>query len=128
MEKALTVRAIAHDLAAQALAGLAGRDPLGIMEPHDIEALAKAGQCFEVTDGQARAVYVLKVEHGRCSVEAAAGEGAGLDLTEVLDGVITAQAQGLQAVDAQTARPGLVRKLKAKGWRVAGYIITKDLQ
>lgn len=127
VEKTLTVRAIEPAQAAQALRGLAGMDPLGIMEQRDIEDMAARGQCFEVAAGQARAVYVLKVEHGIASVEAAAGQGHGIDMVEVLDGVICAQAQGLREVTCQTARPGLLRKLKRHGWELRGYIIGKKL-
>lgn len=126
-EQDLIVRPIAASEAAHALAGLAGMDPLGIMEQPDIEHMAAGGQCFLIEAGQARAVYVLKVTGDIVNVEAAAGQGNGVDMVKALDGVICAQAQGLREVTCHTARPGLLRKLKRHGWELRGYIIGKRL-
>lgn len=124
--QALTVRRVPPELAASALAGLSGLDPRGLLREADILAMCQGGQCFAV-EGESSAVYVLSVGNGTAWVQAAAGSGA-VDLTALLDGVITAQAQGLGAVACQTARPGLVRKLKRHGYHVAGWIMRKELQ
>ena len=120
----LTVSEIDAATAARALAGCEGLDPCGMVE--SVEELASRGRCFAI-DGEARAVYVISTNNGCAWVEAVKGEGPA-DLTRILDAVIEAQAEGLRSVGCQTARPGLVRKLKRHGWTVAGWIMRKDLQ
>jgi len=125
--QALSVREIAPQLAAQRLAGMEHLDPRGLTAPGEVAAMAGEGRCFEITGDAARAVYVLVVRNGCAWVQAARGEGR-IDLTQLLDAVLTEQAQGLQALACQTARPGLVRKLQRRGWRVSGWVLRKELQ
>lgn len=120
----LTLREIDRAQAARAFAGLHALDPSGRTAPGD--DVTAGGRCFELAGEGVRAVYVLSVANGCAWVEAARGEGAP-DLSALLDHVITAQAEGLHALACQTARPGLVRKLRSRGWRVAGWIMRKDL-
>lgn len=123
--QALSVRQVEPAVAASALAGLSALDPRGLMADDDIEAMCRAGRCFAV-EGDASAVYVVHVRNGMAWIDAATG-GGDADLTAVLDGVITAQAQGLRGIACQTSRRGLVRKLQRRGYRVAGWIVRKDL-
>lgn len=123
----LTLREIAPAAAAAALAGLEQLDPRGLMAPGDVQDLARAGRCFELAGDQAGAVYVLQVRNGVAWVDALKGAG-GVDWVELIDGVVTAQAEGLSAIGLQTARPGLVRKLQARGYRVTGWVMRKELQ
>lgn len=126
-QAALTVRPVAAEVAAQALAGMAPMDPRGMVGEGDIAAMCEAGECFAI-DGEASAVYVLTVRNGCAWVQAAKGSGP-VDLSAVLDAAISAQAQahGLDALGCQTARPGLVRKLQRLGWRVSGWVLRKEL-
>jgi hypothetical protein len=120
----LTLREVSAEQAARAFAGLAHLDPSGRTAPGD--DVTAGGRCFELAGEGVRAIYVLSVANGCAWVQAARGEGAP-DLSALLDGVITAQAEGLRAIACQTARPGLVKKLRSRGWRVAGWIMRKEL-
>jgi hypothetical protein len=52
-----------------------------------------------------------------------------VDMTAILDHVVTQGATdtGCKAIAFQTARPGLVRKLTKRGFRVTGWVMRKDL-
>lgn len=121
----VTVRAIASQEAAHALAGLESLDPRGLMAPGDVESVAANGRCFAL-EGDASAVYVLTVRNDVCWVEAVRG-GGDVDVTAILDSVLTEQARGLAAIALQTARRGLVRKLQKRGYRVTGWVMRKEL-
>lgn len=125
-EKGVTVTRIHPAIAAQAMAGMERLDPRGMTTPDDIKGMCEGGQCFALS-GAADAVYVLVVKNGVAWVQAAKGAGQ-IDCTEALDAVLTEQARGLNALAMQTARPGLVRKLKKRGWAVTGWIMRKGLQ
>lgn len=125
--EALSLRRIEPGAAVAALAGIHELDPRGISTPQDVQAWAEAGECFELAGSTGSAVYVISVQNGCAWVQAVKGSG-GIDLVSVLDEVGAAQAQGLQAMGCQTARPGLVKKLKARGWRVTGWIMRKELK
>lgn len=125
-KEGLTVTRIHPDIAALALASMEHLDPRGMTTADDIKSMCEGGQCFALT-GAADAVYVLNVRNGVAWVEAAKGGGQ-IDLTHALDSVLTEQAKGLKALGMQTARPGLVRKLKKHGWCVTGWIMRKGLQ
>jgi len=114
--------------AAAYLAELAGRDPRGIVTADSIRQSAERGHCFAVNHHSgAQAVYIIAVENGQAWVTACRGEGGAVDFTRTLLPAIEHQAQGLQAVAFQTARPGLVRKARAMGYQVTGWILKKDL-
>ena len=115
--------------AAAFLSGLAGQDPRGIVTADTLRQSAERGHCFAVTHASgAQAVYIIAVENGQAWVTACKGEGAAVDFTRTLLPAIEHQAQGLAAVAFQTARPGLVRKARAMGYQVTGWIMKKDLQ
>lgn len=122
----LVARRIDAAEAAAALVGCESLDPRGLMTPADVEAMARKGQCFEIAGANACVVYVLTVRNGSVWVDAVKGIGD-VDLTAVLDGVITAQASGMQAIALQTARRGLVKKLQHHGYRVTGWVMRKEL-
>lgn len=124
--KALTVRRIDPAMAARMLAGMEGLDPCGMLTPEGIGELCKGGQCFELA-GAVDAVYVVRVENGVAWIDAVRGTGR-VDCTAVVDQLVTEMAQGLRCVGMQTARPGLVRKLTRRGWRVTGWVMRKELQ
>jgi hypothetical protein len=82
--------------------------------------------------GQLRGAFVLTplaTPYGvivRCN---AAGGAADQDLTAFMADATEAMAKAHGAVAAQclTQRRGLVKKLKARGYRVAGYVLQKDV-
>lgn len=121
------MRQISPEAAALALAGLEALDPRGLMAAGDVREMALAGECFELEGGLASAIYVLRVRNGIAWVDALKGAGD-VDLVQLLDEVICAQAEGLEAIALQTKRPGLVRKLKRHGYRVTGWVLRKELQ
>lgn len=120
------MRAIAAAEAAQRLAGCEDLDPRGLCGPGDIAAMCEQGLCFAL-DGAADAVYVLQVRNGVVWVDAAKGGGGLVSALAALDAVVTAQAEGLKAIALQTARPGMVKELERRGFRVTGWILKKDL-
>lgn len=123
------VTPIAPAAAAADLAGLHGLDPRGVMRPADVAPMCQAGQCFELVGEGARAVYVVRVlGDGVAWIDAAHGQaGPGVDLVEAIDAAVSAQAAGLRRVALQTARPGMVRKLRRLGYSVDGWILGKAL-
>lgn len=120
----LTVQAIAPAAAARALAGMHRLDPRGVMDEADVQDLAERGQCFEL-GGAADAVYVVNVRNGVAWIDAL--KGTGPDLVAVVTELLEHQAEGCQALAFQTARPGLVRQAARHGWKVAGWIMRKEL-
>jgi hypothetical protein len=126
-QEGLTVREISPAAAAIALAGCEDLDPRGLMAPGDVQQLVDKGRCFSLTGSQAGAVYVLTVRNGVVWIDALKGAGD-VDLVELVDGVITAQSEGLEAIALQTKRRGLVRKLERHGYRVTGWVMRKELQ
>lgn len=125
-EKRLTVREIAAAEAAAALGGLHLLDPAGVMTPESVEQLARRGRCFKI-EGTSQAVYVLRMRGDVVWVDAAMGQGKD-DVTALLDEAITGQSGGCRAIAMQTARPGLVKKLKRHGWKVTGWVMRKEMQ
>jgi len=127
MEKEICLSRVEPELAAQILAGLHTLDPRGLCQPQDIQAMAKAGQCFAATAPGAQAVYIVKVSNGIAWIDACKGFGP-VDWSLTLLPVIEAQAKGCAAVGFQTKRRGLVKQAKKQGYTVAGYIMRKSLQ
>lgn len=124
--QALTVRPIPAAEAAARLAGVAALDPSGVAAGES--DLTRWGQAFEVAGQGGSAVFVVAVRNGCAFVVAAKGGGA-FDMTTVLDQVVTRGAtnDGCTSIALQTARPGLVRKLQRRGFRITGWVMKKDL-
>ena len=122
------VRPITAAAAAADLAGLHTLDPRGVMGPGDVLPMCSNGRCFELAGDGGRAVYVVRVLGDVAWIDATHGQaGKGVDLVEAIDAAVTAQAGGLRRVALQTARPGLVRKLRRLGYSVDGWIMGKPL-
>jgi len=121
------VRRLAPTEAARALAGCEQLDPRGLCTPADIAAMCERGQCFGI-EGAAQAVYVLQVRNGVVWVDALKGDGAGVDLVQLVDNVLNEQARGARAIGLQTARRGLVKQLQRRGYAITGWIMKRDLQ
>jgi hypothetical protein len=122
----LTVRRITPEEAAQRLAGVAARDPSGLT-PND-DALARMGLAYSIDCAAGSAVFVIAQRNGCAFVTAAQGSGD-VDMTALLDHVVTLGAtnDGCKAIAFQTARPGLVRKLTRRGFKVTGWVLRKEL-
>ncbi len=86
--------------------------------------MCAAGDCFELSDESGAAVVVVTVRNGIHWIDAAGG-GGGRDLAGAIDATLAAA--GARVIGFQTARPGLVRRAKRQGYRVAGYIMRRDL-
>lgn len=97
------------------------------MEPSDMKAMTRAGQCFAATAADSQAVYIVKVKNGVAWIDACKGFGA-LNWSALLLPIIEAQAKGCASVAFQTARPGLVRQAKKQGYTVTGWILKKSIQ
>lgn len=125
-DQALTVRPIPAAQAAARLAGVAELDPSGVASSG--ADLVRYGQAFEVEGEGGDAVFVVAVRNG-CAFVVAAKGGGRLDMTTVLDELVTRAAtnDGCTSIALQTARPGLVRKLQRRGFRVTGWVMKKDL-
>ncbi len=92
------------------------------------DALARMGNAFAIDTADGSAVFVVAQRNGIAFVTAAQGGGS-VDMTVLLDHVVTLGAtnDGCKAIAFQTARPGLVRKLTKRGFRVTGWVMRKDL-
>lgn len=106
-----------------ALGDMRDMDPAGTTA--SMAEVVKGCQCFAI-GGAASAVYVLRPAGDVVWVEAAKGVGS-VDVTAVMDEAMTRQAAGFRRLLMQTKRPGLVRKLQRRGWRVRGWIMDKVL-
>lgn len=74
------------------------------------------------------AVEVLDAAAGRVMHVTAAGGLPGYDHTAAIDEWLDREARGhvqARSVRAVTRRPGLVKRLGARGWRVAGYVMER---
>lgn len=126
----LTVQAIDAATAAQLLRVCP--DPLGTGAT-DVDALAQRSDCVRIVGQGGDLVLALQLRQGPGRdvlwIAGAAGQGAH-DWTH--NGLAVAEHNARQcrahAVAFQTARKGLVRRAQAKGYRVTGYILTKDLK
>lgn len=126
--EAATLAEISPARASAALAGCEALDPRGMTSAADLEAMTRNGRCFELAGHQARAVYVLRTHNGVCWVDALKGCADGVDLVDLVDGLITTQAEGLDAIALQTRRAGLVKKLQRRGYRITGWVMRKEIQ
>jgi len=126
-EKTISLSRIDADSAAQFLTGCEALDPRGMTTAKDIHAMTERGQCYAATCGPAQCVYVVDVKNDVAWVSAIKGTGS-VDWTFITAAMIEAQAKGLRAVAFQTARAGLVRKMKKAGYEVSGYVMRKEIQ
>ena len=100
-----------------------------------VQDICRHSQIFKVTDeaGNTVAAYAVEpYEHDRGTmlfVTAGAGAMPGIDLSLTMCKVVEAQAidVGAKAIGLMTKRGGMIRKLKAQGWTVAGLKMVKKL-
>jgi len=119
------VKALTAEQAAPILARAGIVDPLGI---NTAESIAASGNCFAFDDGADAFVFVLRLRSGVLFVDATAAMQAGQALAKGLPlaDEIARQAN-CRSIVFETARPGLVRRAKKMGYRVASINMKKDL-
>lgn len=121
----IDVRRIPPEAAARALAGLSRLDARGLMTEADILAMCQQEDCRRVVGAQGSAVVVSFEQNGVLWVDAAKAEGASVRLTDLLDDLLTES--GAQSIAFMTQRRGLVRRALARGYRVAGFVLKKEI-
>lgn len=128
----MTVKPATDPRQALPLLALAGRfDACGGVAT--VAEMAGGQAVFEVHQaGQLVGAFTLGVQDcadGRLVRCGAAGGLPGYDLLPVMDQAGQAEARrvGAAALVCETSRPGMVRRLERRGWRVAGFILRKDL-
>jgi hypothetical protein len=87
-----------------------------------VASMAAVGRCFVLSeDGRDIGAYVLQRQGDECYILAAAGQ-AEFDMTAALATILEGHARGLKSIAFQTRRPGLVRKARKYGYRIAGRV------
>ena len=120
------VRDVPPEVAARVMAGLSSADPRGLMKESDIGPMCQAGRCVQVASDRGVATLVLVDVDGTVWVDAARADGPSARLCDDLDDAIAAT-PGARRIAFQTKRRGLVRRAIARGYRVVGYILEKEL-
>lgn len=111
--------------AVQALASAGLCDPNG---QHTPETLANSGQAFTLTTAGGAGVFVVEKRgnhlwvHGAGAVKTTGLTSAGLEVIEAM-----AVQAGCDFVAFETARPGLTRIAKTKGYRVSAVVMKKKV-
>lgn len=121
----IDVRDVSPEAAARALAGLARMDASGLMTEADVLPMCRGGRCVRVAGEQGAAVLCLVERNGTLWVDAAKAEGPSTRLTDVLDDLLTAS--GARRIAFMTKREGLKARALARGYRVAGYVLEKEI-
>lgn len=121
----IQIEQVSTDHAAQALARAGVADPRCENSPADI---ARGGTCLRFVAEEGACVFVARQNGGVFFVDGAASEG-GAGLASV--GLVLAEASARQAactrVVFETTRPGLVRLARKRGYRIAGFIMEKEV-
>lgn len=121
----LDVRDIPPEVAARAMAGLSRLDPRGLMTEADVSAMCHGGRCVAVQGDGGTAAAVLVESNGVLWVDAFKAEGVSAGLSEGLDEMLCKS--GAKAIAFMTKRRGLVRRAERRGYRIAGYVMTKEI-
>lgn len=107
------------------------RDVLGLSPAVD-DLVADDYLLWDVADETGKAVAAMAVgvhdyTDGRIVRCSAAGGAPGFDLVPTMAGFLDAHARaaGARLITCETARPGLVRRLRAHGYEVGGFILRK---
>ena len=114
---------------------LARAVPYDVGGTHDLDALVDGCAVFSMTDAHGRIVGAFSLE---CLTDAAgtvihvtaAGGQPGHDLVGDMAEFVEHEARHrvrARAVRCVTKRPALVKRLGRAGWRVAGYVMQKDM-
>lgn len=114
-------------LAAELLRGFEAFDPSGTWRAEDIPDVCERGLCFAATVGKSQGVYVLHVKGGKAWLQAAVGMGPTDLVRNVLPAIELQLAGNADRLAFMTGRRGLVKKAAEQGYRVAGWVLAKDL-
>lgn len=122
MEK-ISIKPVTAGQAAQVLADAGIVDPAGLDTPASIAA---AGHAFELVTPDGAGVFVASKNGATLWIHGAGSTGShGI----IRDGMALCESMAMQVgcsrVAFQTARPGLVKIAKKRGYRVAGFILEK---
>ena len=120
MEK-ISLYPIEPDEAAHVLRAAGGIDPARLHTP---ESIAASGVCFALNTQAGRGVFVAEKRGSQLWIHGAGSTGS---TGMIHDGMAVAEAMALQAgcdrVAFQTARPGLARIAKKRGYKIKGFIL-----
>ena len=120
-QKMITAKPVSAAQAAQHYASI--KDAAGMQ---DAQSMAAGGKSLAFQIGDGELVATLSTDGQTLWVDAAAGEGGVLDTGFALAEQIAKQS-GCSAVSFQTARAGMVKKARAAGYEVTGFILKKIL-
>lgn len=129
----LTISRVSPEVAALAMsARLWSRDTDTTGGLETVDHVVTGCECFEVQlAGVPVLHYALQVQQRPNGVEvviaAAAGDAPGVNLVESVMPAIEKQASGADMLTVHTRRKGLVAKLAAQGFELAGFIMRKRL-
>jgi hypothetical protein len=121
----MDVRDVSPEAAARAMASLVRRDPRGMLTEGEVLESCRAGKCVRVKGESGSAIVVLLQANGVLWVEAAQADGATEGMSEEIDELLCKS--GAKAIAFMTERRGLVRRAERRGYRVAGYVMKKEL-
>lgn len=121
----IAVEVIAPEEAACALAGLESLDPTGDMTAAELHAMCERGVCLRLEQGGQASVMVIRDKGSVLWISALKGQGLP---AAIVAGESIARSNRKSAIAFQTARPGLVRQMQRRGYRVSGWIMTKDME
>jgi hypothetical protein len=119
----LAVRQVTPEQAAAAMRAAGLRAPV---DCDTAEAIAAHGECFELEAEDGGGVFVVRRKGDVLWIDGAAATRPG-NVTETGLALFMEIARqcGANEIAFETARPGLVRKSKKAGYRVAGFIMKK---
>lgn len=121
----LAVQEVTTAAAGQALARAGVVDPRGVNTP---EAIAAGGQCLRLVTDHGECVMVVRVDAGTFWVDGAASdESKGLAPLLGQLAIEAAKRAGCRRVAFETARPGLVRLARRRGWKFAAFVMEHEV-
>lgn len=121
----IQIQEVTADQAAQALARAGVIDPRGENSPADI---ARGGACLRVRTDNGDCFIVARVQGDTLWMDGAASDRSeGLAPLLGLLAQESARNAGCKRVKFETARPGLVRLARRRGWRFAAFVMEKDV-
>lgn len=119
---------------AAALARIALATAFDVTGGATVRDLTDGCALFDVIDSQGRALasFAVRVDafeqHRQMTVTAAGGDGSGR-ITETIAAWCASQARshiGARVVTCQTRRRGMVRRLERQGYRITGFVLSKE--
>ena len=112
--------------AVEQLHGCEALDPRGLTDAADLVDLAAGAECYQVDAPGGTCTFAVVRKNGTLWVDAAIGR-ADVDLTDVLAQLLPEIAGDAKRIAFQTRRGGLASKAVGHKYRIAGWIMEKDL-